>query len=122
MAVRRLVVWPNRLTPQEIDAQYPDCQGQTFLMEAAVRGHADICHLLVVDGKAMVDAHNKRGSTALMVAAYEGHVAICRLLVEAGAGVNMQNKHGYTALMLAAYQGMWIAAVCWWMGGPTGRS
>jgi ankyrin repeat protein len=77
--------------------------GQSALMFAAARGHADAVALLLAAGD---DPHaaTLTGDTALLLAAAHGQAATVRLLAKK-ANVQHANRHGDTALILAARGG-----------------
>lgn len=76
--------------------------GNTALMEAAARGHADTVRALIEKG-GEVDATDNAGRTALMEAAFEGYTDTVRLLLEKGANVNARDHEGWTPLFWAAF-------------------
>lgn len=79
--------------------------GRTALMNAALRGHADIAQILLAKG-ADVNAKTSSGWTALMAAAAMGHGDVVRILCEKGADVKTRDKdYGVTALRLATDKG-----------------
>ncbi|KAI0410672.1 ankyrin repeat-containing domain protein [Xylaria grammica] len=79
-------------------------QGDTALVLAAWRGHADVLSLLL-DSGADVNVRNRDGETALMRAGRWDDEATVRLLLDRGADVNMRSKDGETALMSASRWG-----------------
>jgi ankyrin repeat protein len=79
--------------------------GKTALMEASLRGHADIVGTLIKAG-ADVNVKDDYGETALMFASGKGHYGTVKLLLGAGAAVNVQSTGtSSTALMCAAKNG-----------------
>jgi ankyrin repeat protein len=68
------------------DVHAKDRDGQTALMQAAVKGHTDIVLALVAAG-ADVHPQNEFGQTALMQAAVKGHTDIVQTLLAAGTPV-----------------------------------
>ena len=83
--------------------------GKTALMEASLRGYADVVKALL-DIHADVNARDDYGETALMFAAGKGHAAIVGLLLTAGADVSARTPKGTTALILASKRGYLAAA------------
>jgi Protein kinase domain/Ankyrin repeats (3 copies) len=79
-------------------------KGETWLMWAALEGHASAMKDLLAQG-AEVNEKDKVGQTALMKAAGNGHMAVVRLLLAGGAEVNERDKEGQTALMMAMAAG-----------------
>ena len=74
---------------------------------AARKNDLELCRLLIVEGKADVNAYFESGnSTALTIAVCSSNVALCRLLISEGARVNLCDVDGYTPLHLAAEEGM----------------
>jgi ankyrin repeat protein len=71
--------------------------GWTPLMYAASRGQTDVARLLISFG-AKVDATSENGTTALMLATRESTLAMVKLLHQAGANVRMRNANGQNAL------------------------
>ncbi|KAI8630554.1 ankyrin repeat-containing domain protein [Xylariaceae sp. FL1651] len=73
---------------------------------AAEEGHEAVVELLLVTGKADVEAKDKYGQTALSWAAEEGHETVVELLLVTGkADVEAKDKYGRTALSWAAEKG-----------------
>ena len=110
-----------------------NAQGESVLMIAALKGHADIAaslikrdadinktgwaplhyaatggHLpilsLLLDNHAYIDAESPNGSTPLMMAAMYGTPEAVKLLLEAGADPLLKNQQGLTAADFA-YRG-----------------
>ena len=80
--------------------------GNTALMVAARRGHADIVDLLLAQPGIDINAKSGRYSlTALAAAAQNGHAAVVRQLLAAGADVDAKTYNGATALIWAAAGG-----------------
>jgi ankyrin repeat protein len=79
--------------------------GKTALMEASLRGYADIVTALLKAG-ADVNAKDDYGDTALVFAAGKGHYDIVKLLLNAGGAANVQTTGSKsTALMVASKNG-----------------
>lgn len=76
--------------------------GDTALIRASARGHADTVRALL-DRGGEVDARDSAGRTALMEAASEGYTETVSLLIEKGATINALDKEGWTPLFWAAY-------------------
>ena len=94
-----------RLIAEGASVNHANRLGDTALIHAADKGHAEVVRaLLDVDG-IDVNYSNNAGSTALSLAADKGHVEVVRALLAAGATVNHASDHGYTALSLAADKG-----------------
>ncbi len=74
--------------------------GKTPLIEASIKGHAEIVKALLAWG-ANINIANKRGYTALMWATRINHPKIMVILLDHGAEVNHTDKEGNTALMIA---------------------
>ena len=86
------------------DVNTSDNNGNTALIWAAFKGHANIVILLLNRG-ADVNATNNDGITALMWAAENGHTHVVRSLLDNGADVNATNNYRDTALIFAAGYG-----------------
>ena len=84
-----------------VDSIGNGARGYTPLHMAAVKGHYDICKLLI-DRGATVDKANCNGFTALHMAGNYGHHDICQLLIDRGATVDRADSDGSTALHIAA--------------------
>src|SRR3970282_2685795 len=82
-----------------VDAR--NAYGETALMLAALRGHADIVEMLLAHGAEV----NQSGWTPLMYAAANSHLDIARKLISRGAKVDAAAENGTTALMMAAREG-----------------
>jgi uncharacterized protein len=74
-----------------------DQQGNTAVLLAAQRGHAEAVDALIA-GKADLNLDNNDGMTALMYAAQNGYLRIVQALVKAGADPTIQDRTGRTAL------------------------
>jgi ankyrin repeat protein len=70
--------------------------GQSYLHEAASKGHVEIVKLLIEKG-ADINARNKYGNSALHYAAFE-NIEIVKILIEKGANVNVEDNAGKTPL------------------------
>jgi ankyrin repeat protein len=82
-----------------------DRYGQTALMLAAVRGHAEVARWLAECG-ANLNHTAKYGLSALMLAVLRGHIGVARALLAAGADQTLRGSgapdfDGKTALDLA---------------------
>ena len=82
----------------------PIWYGNTALIMAASNGHAETT-MLLVDGKADLNAYNTGGDTALIKAAYNGHMTSSKVLINAKCNINQLNNYGYSALLEAARWG-----------------
>ena len=69
--------------------------GDTALIKACRRGHADVAEYLLTCG-ANVDARNEDGYTALMLACYWEQLAVIELLLAHGADVTAESRNGRT--------------------------
>jgi ankyrin repeat protein len=77
-------------------------RGETPLILAILKGHADVVGLLIARG-ADVMARNERGLTPLHAAAYSGSADVARLLLDHGAELeDRANVSGATPLIVAA--------------------
>ncbi|XP_037927864.1 ankyrin repeat domain-containing protein 39 [Teleopsis dalmanni] len=77
----------------------------TALHYAARNGNAEICKILVNDGKADVNAVTKGGVTPLHRAAMMGHLDIVKFLITSKANIMLQDEDGQTVLHRAAARG-----------------
>ena len=82
------------------DVSKADSNGDTPLMVASDKGHADIARALLAAG-ADVNAATNGGSTALMWASFCGLVEILRDLLAAGADKHVMDIDGDIAHVLA---------------------
>ena len=57
----------------------------TPLLEAAQAGHAEVCKLLLVTGKANLEETSPNGGTPLLLAAVNGDIEVCELLLKGGS-------------------------------------
>lgn len=92
------------LLAQGADADSPDLDGRTAVIEAAWRGYPRIVKSLIDNG-ANLSATDNTKKTAVMWAAINGHSGVIENLVKAGAPVNEQDNEGLPALMRAAWNG-----------------
>ena len=84
------------------DVNVVDANGDTPLIHAAWKGHADVVRLLLDNG-AYVDHRDNAGQTALHLATGYKHNDVVKLLIEAGADVNVKKtERGSMPLILAA--------------------
>jgi len=81
--------------------------GDTALMAAVLRGHADVAKKLRARGAAV----NGPGWTPLIYAATGGHEELVRWLLAEGAAIDAASPNGTTALMMAAREGRYGAAI-----------
>jgi hypothetical protein len=93
-----------RLIEAGAAADMPLAGGETLLMRAAARGHADVARALL-DGGAEVNARRLDGFTPLLVAVFRGHEEVVRLLLERGADASARTRLGATAGGWAASHG-----------------
>lgn len=92
------------LLAQGADADSPDRDSRTAIIEAAWRGYPRIVKTLVDNG-ASLDATDETGKNAVMWAAINGHAAVIKNLIAEGAPLNEMDKEGISALMRAAWNG-----------------
>lgn len=92
------------LLAQGADADNPDLDGRTAVIEAAWRGYPRIIKSLIDNG-AKLSATDHTGKNALMWAAINGHAPVIKSLLAAGAPLNDQDNEGISALMRAAWNG-----------------
>ncbi|KAJ3081862.1 hypothetical protein HK102_002093 [Quaeritorhiza haematococci] len=76
--------------------------GETALMTAAAKNHAEICEWLVKNG-ADPEAKNKNGSMPLHYAAHNNSTKACQVLLRNGADPNAKSVDGWTPLHCAAW-------------------
>ena len=86
-----------------INEVWTHLNGRTALMEAVIKGHAEIVKILLSDG-ANPNAATNDGHTALMGAASKGHAEFVKMLLAAGANPNAVGYSDSTALFGAAEQ------------------
>lgn len=96
----------QRLWAAGADVDARDRHGQTALMQAAVRGQAQVATWLIEHG-AGLDHRAKYGVSALMLAVINGHTQVVQRLLDAGADRDLRGSGapgfaGKTALELAA--------------------
>lgn len=82
----------------------PDNDGWTALHYAAFGGHGEVATLLIERG-ADLDPVAPNGQTPLMLAAGSGHLDVAKRLVEADADMDLEDYEGRTALTLALKNG-----------------
>ena len=80
-------------------------QGWTPLLAAALKGHTDICGLLLAHGSNVNEVDPDTKHTALHMAASQGHNASVEALLSWGAEINPQNFVGFTPLHAACQEG-----------------
>ncbi|KAL2645012.1 hypothetical protein R1flu_012599 [Riccia fluitans] len=76
----------------------------TALIEAAEKGHAEVCRLLLKDG-ADVLARNSKGETPLYIAAFRGHSAALEVMLAHchEHGIHWQADHEYVSEFFPSY-------------------
>ena len=84
----------------EFDVNRRNKQGQTILMQLAVKGNVEGAQKVINMG-ANVKGKDFKGHTALIFAANKGHVDIVKLLVDKGANLDVKDGSGRTALVHA---------------------
>ena len=92
------------LLAQGADADDPDQDGRTAVIEAAWRGYPRIVKSLIDNG-ANLNATDETGKTAVMWAAINGHAPVITNLLAARAPLDERDKEGLSALMRAAWNG-----------------
>jgi len=92
---------PKRGMPKVDDK---DPQGIQALMLGALKGHRDICEILI-KAKAEVNAKDNYGETSLMKAAAEGHHEVVKLLLEHKADPDAEDSNAISAIRKAASWG-----------------
>jgi ankyrin repeat protein/uncharacterized caspase-like protein/WD40 repeat protein len=76
------------------------------LLNAAMSNHLQTVRLLIENGEADIDAHDRNGFTALHYASREGNFTIARYLIDKGAGVSLSfSPYHFTPAYLAASNG-----------------
>ena len=89
------------LGAQGLDVNVLNNAGESALMMAALKGHADIARTLIERGAAI----NKSGWTPLHYAATGGSADIITMLLAKGAQLDARSPNGTTPLMMAARYG-----------------
>jgi uncharacterized protein len=79
-------------------------KGQSALMWAAAKGHADVVKLLI-ENEVNVSTVSSNGFTPLLFAAISGDVETAKLLVEAGADLNESTVETGNSLVVASASG-----------------
>lgn len=82
------------------NVNYINCENQTPLMQAVVKGDKKLVELLLSNG-AKIDLQDVKGETALFKAAFHRHKEIYDLLLNNNANKFLKNKGGHSAV--AAY-------------------
>lgn len=95
------------LRSPQLKVDQANASGETALMMAALKGHADWVRRLVERGAAV----NREGWTALHYAATGPQPAIVSWLLDQGAHIDARSPNGSTPLMMAARYGAEDAAL-----------
>lgn len=92
---RALAEWPKT------NVEIRTAQDESPLMMAALKGHLELCKLLIARDADV----NKPGWAPLHYAATGGHLAIMELLLDQHAFIDAESPNGTTPLMMAAHYG-----------------
>lgn len=87
----------------EVDLDFTDEQGRTYLHTAVIDGNKQNVVLLLIDGIS-IDAQDKQGKTALHYAITEKHFDIISILTESGADTRIEDKNGESPISLILQQ------------------
>lgn len=87
------------------DVNCLDSHGMTPLMQAAHKGSADVCELLLNHGADVNSNYHDYGYTALMFAAITGNIHTTEILLANGAKPLVKNSVGRNAGQMAAFVG-----------------
>ena len=79
-----------------------DDKGQTALIKATSKAHANAAETLIRAGANVNIQDDHDGMCALAYAAQFGPASVCELLLQKGAQVNVKNYNGQTPLLCAA--------------------
>mmetsp|Transcript_88379 Transcript_88379/g.248992 ORF Transcript_88379/g.248992 Transcript_88379/m.248992 type:complete len:233 (+) Transcript_88379:108-806(+) len=90
--------------PRMPKVEEKDPHGFQALMLGALKGHRDICEILI-EKKAEVNAQDNDGETSLMKAAAMGHTEVVRLLLEKGADPDSEDCNSMSAIKKACSAG-----------------
>ena len=80
--------------------------GQRMLIQAAMRGHINICEYLLNEEKANIDIemsgpHGESGWTALMYATYQDKIEIVSFLLKNKADIRCKDNYGIDCMHIA---------------------
>jgi hypothetical protein len=87
-----------------IEIESKSKKGNTPLMNAALKGHVEICKLLLDHG-AKIEAKSNLGFTPLHIACQKGRPPVVSLFIDRGADVEASTNHGWRPLHIAAKKG-----------------
>jgi ankyrin repeat protein len=93
------------LLDKSAKADHRNWQETTPLHWASEKGHEEVSKLLLLEGKANVNAENKYKWSPLHLASRTGTDNVTRVLLREGANVDAQNDLGWTPLHMASQQG-----------------
>ncbi|MFA5307396.1 MAG: ankyrin repeat domain-containing protein [Candidatus Babeliales bacterium] len=97
---RGIDYWLFDRSPNEIDLDWQDTDGNTALIHAARMGNLDIA-TGILEREAHINIQNNLGNTALIEAASRGDTFMVALLLQAAANAGMVNNKGQSALDVA---------------------
>ena len=93
------------LYPPGVDINRADKYGDTAIMRAACKGHAEVVRVLLAAPGIDVNKADNCDRTAIRQALEGNHTEVVRALLTAqGIDVNRGDKDGSTASLLAAYK------------------
>ncbi|CAL4077727.1 unnamed protein product, partial [Meganyctiphanes norvegica] len=81
-------------TSLDIDYIGGDSRSYTALMDAAYRGHTDVCHRLLQRGAAPDITTSDSGHTAIWLAAYGGHRQAMEVIISYSGDLHKKDKWG----------------------------
>jgi len=81
--------------PEEVNKT--NAKQSTPLIAAAMRGHSDVCEMLL-EAKAQISARTKKGDSALSLAIWKNHTETAELLLDGKADPTTIDSHGDTPL------------------------
>ena len=87
------------------DIHLKTADGRNCLHIAALKGHLNLCKMLIDKHKVDVNVADKRGWTAVHFSAQSGNCQLVAYFAEMGTDVHLKTNDGSNCLNIAAYQG-----------------
>ena len=90
-----------KINAKDATSSVPESRGNTALIKAAQRDHADVIHVLLTQGKGLdIEAKTRDGESALWFIALHEDLLTLKLLHQYGAKINIADNVGQSVLVM----------------------